>query len=285
MAEPLERVGFLGIGKLGGPVLACILDAEWAVTAYDPRPEALAPFGARLTAVGSAAEVAAASDVVQLLVNDDDQVMGALLGPDGVLAGAAPGLIVLVHSTISHTTLRTVAAEAAAQGVHLLDAPLSGAMGQHSLPNLCAMVGGDRESLDRVRPLLGAFASLILHLGELGAGLDAKVARNAIGYIWYTACNEGLRLATGCGIPVEVMLQIMEHTGLHGYIGGLGSVPTDVNQEELPRQAQGQGGQHIAQVAKKDLRAALARADEVGVAMPLTLADVDAIDNVFPSND
>jgi 3-hydroxyisobutyrate dehydrogenase len=272
------RVGFLGIGKLGGPVLAAILRAGWPVTAFDPRPEALAPFGDGLTAAGSAAAVAAASDVVSVLVNDGDQVRAAVTGPGGLLEGAAPGLVVAVHSTIDHATLREVATAAGTRGVTVVDAPLSGTMGEFSIPELCVMLGGDPDAAERLRPVLASFASLIVHLGPLGAGLDAKIARNAMAYQWWTAVTEGLALSDAAGLDREAMWEIMHHTGLTGFHPQSIELPIDPDADPVALRDR---ARHQTLVAQKDLRAALARADELGVAMPLTEADVDAVGGYF----
>ncbi len=274
------RVGFLGVGQLGAPVLARIVEAGWPVTAHDPRPEALAPFGDGLTAVGSAAEVAAASDMVSLLVNDEQQVRDAMTGPTGLLAGARPGLIVAVHSTIGHDVLREVADAATAAGVVVLDAPLSGTMGAWSIPDLCVMIGGDAAAAEAVRPVFESFAGLIVHLGPLGSGMDAKLARNAICYQWYEACHEGLSLAEAAGIPRETMTAILHHTGLTGFFPGAGSIP---GVEPLDPEVALARGRHQLAVAQKDVSAALARADELGVPMPLAEAGHDAVAGFFLS--
>ena len=276
--SPDLRVGFLGVGKLGGPVLAAILGAGWPVTAFDPRPEALGPFGDGLTAVGSAAEVAAASDVVSVLVNDGDQVRAAVTGPGGLVDGAAPGLVVAVHSTIDHVTLRDVAGAAAEAGVIVVDAPISGTMGEFSIPELCVMLGGDAPAAQRVRPVFESFASLIVHLGPLGAGLDAKIARNAMAYQWWTAVTEGLALSDAAGLDRAAMWEIMGHTGLTGFHPQAMELPRDPN---VDVEAMRERARHQTLVAQKDLRAALARADELGVDMPLTEADVDAVGGYF----
>lgn len=275
---PDVRVGFLGIGKLGGPVLAAILRAGWPVTAFDPRPEALAPFGEGLTPARSAAEVAAASDVVSVLVNDGEQVRSAVTGPDGLLDGASPGLVVAVHSTIDHTTLREVAVTAEAAGVIVVDAPISGTMGEFSIPDLCVMLGGDERTADEVRPVFESFASLIVHLGPLGAGLDAKIARNAMAYQWWTAVSEGLALSDAAGLAREPMWEIMRHTGLTGFHPQSIELPIDPDADPA---AMLDRARHQTLVAQKDLRAALARADELGVTMPLTEADVHAVGTYF----
>lgn len=272
------RVGFLGIGKLGGPVLRAIVGAGWPVTAFDPRPEALAPFGDGLAAAGSAAEVAAASDVVSVLVNDGDQVRAAVAGPGGLIEGATPGLVVAVHSTIDHTALREVAATAEAAGVIVVDAPISGTMGEFSIPDLCVMIGGDPAAAERARPVFESFASLIVHLGPLGAGLDAKIARNAMAYQWWTAVTEGLALSDAAGLDREAMWGIMRHTGLTGFHPQSIAFPIDPAADPA---ALHDRARHQTLVAQKDLRAALARADELGVAMPLTEADVDAVGGYF----
>jgi 3-hydroxyisobutyrate dehydrogenase len=273
------RVGFIGVGGLGSALLGRELDCGIAVTAFDARPEATVPFAGRAALASSPAQVASTSSVVQVVVNDDSQVLDALVGDDGVFATAEAGLVVLIHSTISHETLRTVLAHAEPKGVIVLDAPVSGAMGVHSIPDMCVMVGGDPVAYATVEPLLRSFASLVLYLGSNGRGLDAKLARNAIGYLFYLINLEGLRLADAAGIERETMWRILDHTGLDGIRGGMAGRPT--LREEDPTSWPSQTAWHMTAVAQKDLRAALARAAELDVMMPTTSAAVDRMPEVF----
>lgn len=268
-------IGVLGVGQMGCAIASQLTARGRSVGVFDPDPAAPGRLpDARF--FESARELAEACDVVLVVVNDDAQVVGALEGDQGALA-AGRGIDVVIHSTITHDTLRSVAELAGQRGVTVIDAPVSGRMGQHSIPELAIMVGGPAEAFDRVRPVLEQYGSLVLHLGPLGTGLDAKLARNSIGYLFYLVTLEGLRLSDRAGIPRQTMWRILDHTGLEGTRGGLSGQPDPHDARPWPDEM----AAHFARVAVKDLQAALDRAAELGVEMATTTASIDKMAAVF----
>lgn len=260
------KVAFLGVGRMGAPMLKCVLEKGFQATLYDPFEQALAPFITdypQLAQVAaSPAEAARAADVIEIVVNTNEQLLEACLGPNGVFAGCKPGSIVLVHSTVSHETLEHLGKIATEQGVHVLDAMVSGAMGHLSIPNLAVMVGGDRGSFVRAKPVMDTYGSMVLHLGEMGAGLDAKLAINLLRYLSMLAGTEAARLADHTGLSPETLSQLVAHTQCNAFFGNFPKLramaPADPKRKP----------QVDSELAQKDLKAALQRAAKVGLQLP-----------------
>ena len=255
---PSDRIAFVGVGRMGSAMLQCVLDAGYGVTLHDPSEQATAPFveshPERVSLAPTAAEAARGAEVTSVVVSSNEQALAACLGADGVLAGATPASVVLVHSTIAHETLQQLSREAAARGVHLLDAMVSGARGHFDAGNLAVMVGGDADAFLRAKPVMGTYGGLVLHLGPQGAGLDAKLAINMLRYLCMVASQEASALAEQAGVG-EVMDQLVAHTASTRYMGNLArlqQIPLEQRRREV-------------ETSRKDLRAALARGRELGV--------------------
>ncbi|HZQ30117.1 MAG TPA: NAD(P)-dependent oxidoreductase [Mycobacterium sp.] len=174
------RVGFIGLGSQGGPMARAIVDAGFDTTLWARRPESLEPYSDTVAKVaGSPAELGAASDLVCLCVVGDADVEQVVGGDDGVLAGMADGGIIAIHSTVHPDTCRRLAKTAAAKGVSVIDAPVSGGAPAVEEKRLLVMVGGDADVVERCRPVFGTYGSHV-HLGELGSGQVAKLLNNLL---------------------------------------------------------------------------------------------------------
>jgi len=178
------RVGFIGLGSQGGPMARRILEGGFATTLWARRKATLEPFaGTTATIAASPAALAADSDLVCVCVVDDagvEQVLRGERGDGGVLAGMRPGGIVAIHSTVRPATCRRLAEHAAARGVALLDAPVSGGGVAASERRLLVMVGGEAEAFERARPVFATYGDPVLHLGTLGSGQAAKLLNNLV---------------------------------------------------------------------------------------------------------
>jgi 3-hydroxyisobutyrate dehydrogenase len=259
--SPSERIAFVGVGRMGAAMLQSVLDAGYHATLYDPFPEATAPFAAalpeRVRVAASARQAAEGADLTEIVVNTNEQLLEACLAADGVFAGAKRGSSVLIHSTVSHETLKRLGAAAAERGIHVLDAPVSGARGHMSVGNLAVMVGGDAEAFARCKPLMETYGGLVLHLGALGAGMDAKLAINTLRYIVMAASQETASFAEKTGVGAH-LAQLVAHVEANRFVGNLARLA------ELPLERR----LVDAVLGQKDLRAAIARGAEVGVSMP-----------------
>jgi 3-hydroxyisobutyrate dehydrogenase-like beta-hydroxyacid dehydrogenase len=158
-----------------------IIDAGYPVTLWARRPASLEPFaGTAADVAASPAELAAASDLVCICVVSDADVEEVLIGEHGVLAGLRPGGVIAVHSTVHPDTCRRLAERAAARGISLIDAPVSGGGMAAAEGRLLVMAGGEPETLELCRPVFATYADPVVHLGPLGAGQVTKLLNNLL---------------------------------------------------------------------------------------------------------
>jgi 3-hydroxyisobutyrate dehydrogenase-like beta-hydroxyacid dehydrogenase len=201
------RVGFIGVGRMGRPMSGHILAAGFALTAYDPVAEALAATAALgAAAAGSAREVAAASDVVFVMPGFFDEVEAAICGPDGVLAGAAAGAIVVVASTITPAQAKTLAARCAERGVRFVDAPVCQGERGAVEAYLVWLVGGADADVEAVRPVMEPCGREVFHLGDVGAGMVGKAMNNMLLWAALVADHEALAIAESHGVTKERLI-------------------------------------------------------------------------------
>ena len=169
------HVGFVGLGNMGGPMADWLLKAGLPLVVHDIRTDAAAPLleqGA--TWADSAAALASQCDVVCLCLPGPPEMQAVTLGPRGLLAGLRPGAICIDHTTNSPEVVRQVGAVLKERQVHLLDAPLDGGREGALEGQLTLFVGGEEAILQRVRPVLDAFARSVVWVGDLGAGSDPQ---------------------------------------------------------------------------------------------------------------
>jgi 3-hydroxyisobutyrate dehydrogenase-like beta-hydroxyacid dehydrogenase len=207
------RVGYIGLGNMGKPIATNVLQGGYELIVYDVREAPLRDLealGAKVA--GSPREVGELAEIVELSVVDDAQVEEVVLGEDGVLAGAEPGTIIAVHSTIHPSTVRRIGEIAAARGVQVLDAEVSGGQTGARQRTLCYMVGGDRAAFERCRPVFATSGAHVFHVGGLGQGAATKLAQQVIVCINRLAAYEGMRLAEKAGVDPRVLEQVIRVT-------------------------------------------------------------------------
>lgn len=206
----IRRVGFVGLGIMGGPMAANLLAAGYELTVWNrtaAKTEPLAAAGARVA--GSPAEVAAASEVTFTCVTASADVEAVVLGPGGVIEGATPGSIVVDCSTIAPATARNVHARLAERGVAMLDAPVSGGDVGAKAGALAIMVGGDAETFERALPVLRAIGKTIVHVGPPGAGQVVKLCNQVAGGLNLLAMAEAISLCRRSGVDPAKMLEVV----------------------------------------------------------------------------
>jgi len=275
-------VGVIGLGAIGDGVASSVVRAGLPVVVADVRAEATDRYRESGTVAGSAAELARLSDVVVAAVVDDDQVRSVLSGPDGALAAARPGAVVVVVSTISTSTVAALGAEAAALGVDLVDCGVSGGPSAAADGELVCMVGGEREVIDRIAPVLDALGSLTVRMGPLGSGLAAKLARNLVQYGSWLAAYEGQVLAEAAGVDLRKLATVIKASDAR--IGGASTLMfrttaapfTDADDPGLVAYMRS-----AAALAHKDLRAALEAGAAAGVTLPLAAMTDARCDDIF----
>jgi 3-hydroxyisobutyrate dehydrogenase len=175
------HVGFIGLGSQGGPMAGRIVEAGFPTTLWARRPASLEPFADTPAKVaGSPAELAASCDLVCLCVVGDADVEEITGGANGVLAGLKPGGVIAIHSTVHPKTCHALAKKAGAQGVSVIDAPVSGGAPAVAERRLLVMIGGDADVVERCRPVFETYANPIVHLGDLGSGQTTKLLNNLL---------------------------------------------------------------------------------------------------------
>lgn len=264
------RAGFVGLGNQGRPIAEHLPAAGFETTVFDVAAEpveALAALGAR--AAGSPREVAAHADVIGVCVPEDTHVRAVVAGEDGLLAGASRGAVIAIHSTVLPRTAVELAEEAAARGVAVLDACVTGGAARARQKQLTYLVGGDAEALEKARPLLACTSEKIIHAGPVGNGAKLKLCLNLITYIQWAAAYESFSLARAVGLPQQVLEEAGRANGqltplMIAYLAAH-KVPEEARRSES-MQALLRGFQ---QVAEKDLAWALQLARESDASLPV----------------
>src|SRR3984893_6580693 len=197
------RVGFVGLGDMGGRIARRIAMAGYPLTVFDMREDAMAEVvQAGATAADDVAGLAAASDVVCICVVDDEQVRS-------VVAQVAPrdGLVVLIHSSLLPETVRDIAVDIGPAGALVVDAPVSGSRPAADDGTLTALVGGESKVVDSLRPLLASYCANVIHAGELGSGSLLKIANNVLLHMNHLVAVEAARFARGHGIAESALIE------------------------------------------------------------------------------
>lgn len=200
------QAGFIGLGIMGGAMVANLRKAGWPVSVHDISRAAAEPhLAAGATWAASPAEMAASCDVIFSCLPSLQAIEAVTCGPDGILARAQPGLALFEMSTNSPALVRRLHAACAAQGVHFLDAPISGGAAGARSGRLVVWVGGHRPSYDRCKPLLDAMADRVTHVGPSGAGLVTKIVHNCSSQAMQAALAEVFVMGVKAGAdPVSL---------------------------------------------------------------------------------
>jgi 3-hydroxyisobutyrate dehydrogenase len=261
----MARIGFIGLGNMGGPMARNLLKAGHQVAGFDLVPAALEAFAAAGgTRAGSAAEAARGAEFVVTMLPAGKHVRDAYLGQGGIAAASAPGAILIDCSTIDVATAREVAAAA---GRPMLDAPVSGGVMGAENATLTFMVGGPEEAFAKAQPILAAMGKNIVHCGGAGNGQAAKACNNMILACSMIATCEGFVLAEKLGLSHQALFDIVSRSSgqswaLTTYCPVPGPVPTSpANRDYKPGFA--------AALMLKDLKLSQEAAQAAGAVTPL----------------
>ena len=256
------RVAFLGLGTMGEAMAGNLARAGFAVTGWNRtagRAAALGQDGVAMAA--TAADAVADADIVVICVSDTPDVEAVLFGPDGVVAGARPGTLIIDCSTIAPSGSWDFAARLRERGLAMVDAPVSGGSEGAQKATLTIFVGGDAEDVERARPVLAAMGKTITHVGPIGAGQAVKAVNQVILAGAYLGVAEGIVLAIKAGLDVEQVV---------GALGG-GAAQSWVLANRSGRMLDNDYplGFKVA-LHRKDLGIALDLAGQLGAVLPLT---------------
>lgn len=209
----MTRLGFIGLGVMGGRIARRLLAAGYTVTGFNrtkAKAHWLQDLGMRWA--DSPRAVAASSEVIFTMLTDTAALQTATTGPDGLLAGLSPGKTYLDMSTVSPAASRELAAQVLERGAQMLDAPVSGSVSTLEEGRLSIMVGGDRAAFERVRPILLAIGPTVMHIGGNGQAVLLKIATNLNLAAQMLAFSEGVVLAEKGGIPRQTAVDVLLNT-------------------------------------------------------------------------
>ncbi|HXF69016.1 MAG TPA: NAD(P)-dependent oxidoreductase [Thermoflexus sp.] len=206
----MANLGFVGLGTMGGRIAKRLMDAGHTVTGYNRTKEkARWLIEAGMRWADSPRAVAEAVDIVFSMVTDTRALQAVALGPDGILAGLGPGKVYIDMSTVSPAFSRELAAQVAARGAAMLDAPVSGSVSTLEAGQLSIMVGGDRAVFEQVLPILRDIGPTITYIGPNGMAVAMKIAVNLGLAVQMLAFSEAVLLAEKSGIPRETAVQAL----------------------------------------------------------------------------
>ncbi len=257
-----ERLGFIGLGIMGGGMASNLLRAGHDVRVWNRtagRMNDLVKIGA--STATNPADLTAKCDVIFVCVSDTPDVEEVVLGRNGIIHSARPGSLVVDHSTISPHTSREIAVRLNDREVHMLDAPVSGGSEGAANGTLSIMVGGDADQVERSMPYLQSMGKTITHVGEQGAGQMTKLVNQILAVGNTLAMSEALLFAQAGGLDLEKTLDAVSG-------GAAGSWILTARGPQILERDFRPG--FTIDLQQKDLRLALEAADKLGVPTLLT---------------
>ena len=255
-------IGFIGLGHMGSHMVPRLIQAGYRVAVYDrTRERAQAIAGAVVAETPGVA--AANSDVIISIVTDDAALEEVMSGSDGVLAGTHSGSVIIDMSTVSPRASRKLFQEARAKGVAMIDAAVSGSVPQVEQGSLVIFVGGEQETYERCKPILGILGQSSFYLGPSGMGTTMKLVVNTLLGLGMQALAEAIALGEKAGLSNDVLLDVLGQTAV--LTAGQKAKLANVRSGQYPTQ-------FALSLQRKDLSLILSEADEISVPMPATAA-------------
>jgi 3-hydroxyisobutyrate dehydrogenase-like beta-hydroxyacid dehydrogenase len=269
--EPELKWGIVGVGDMGASIARSVMKQGFGATVYDRRQEPLAELselGGRVA--GSLAELTQLSNVISVMVVDDDQVREVV---SEMASSACPGTIFVIQSTVRPSTVIEAAAVSEAVAVQVVDAAVTGGAEKATLGRLTLLIGGDSEPVRRCWPIFEAMGANLFHLGPAGAGVAGKLVNNLLSIGGYALQLEAMDLARAYGIDEEVATSFLVVGG-----GDSRGIRTWGRLDRLRRTHPHFGGtSEMYQHMSKDLSEAAMAAGERGVTLPLTAVAGDLL--------
>ncbi|NLU61982.1 NAD(P)-dependent oxidoreductase [Rhodococcus sp. HNM0563] len=261
------RVGFIGLGSQGGPMARRIVEAGYEVTLWARRKESLEPYADTAARYADTpAQLARASDLVCLCVVSDDDVRAVITGENGILEGLREGGIIAIHSTIHPDTCKELAEVARAQGVSIIDAPVSGGGMGAAAGTLLVMLGGDEKTVESARPVFETYGNPVVHLGDLGAGQVAKLLNNLLFTANLSTAASTLDLGKALGVDPAKLGEVVSHGTANSF--ALGRVVSAGGLERIAG--------HAGELLRKDVTLVASLADNAGASAGVSLSTADA---------
>ena len=265
----MKKIGFIGLGIMGKPMAKNLLKAGYELVVFDINQDAVNEVvAAGAKSAPTSKDVAAQSEVVITMLPNSPHVKAAVLGENGVLEGAKPGMVLIDMSSIAPLASQEIAAAVAKKGVEMLDAPVSGGEPKAIDGSLSIMVGGNKDLFDRSTELLSKMGKSVVLCGDVGAGNTTKLANQIIVALNIAAVSEAFVLATKAGVDPELVFNAIR--------GGLAG--STVMEAKAPMIMAGnfKPGFKI-DLHIKDLANAIETGHDVGVPLPLTASVMEIL--------
>jgi len=263
------RIGFIGLGIMGKPMVRNLLKAGHEIVAYDvirENMDAVAIAGA--TTANSPKEVAGQCRLIITMLPNSPHVKAVVMGDSGILQGAMAGTILIDMSSIAPLTSQEIAKACKEKGVKMLDAPVSGGEPKAIDGTLSIMAGGKKTVFDQVLEILMLMGTSVVHCGDVGAGNTAKLANQVIVALNIAAVSEAFLLAAKAGVDPKVLFGAIKG-GLAGSTVMNAKVPMILERNFVP-------GFKI-DLHIKDIENALETGHKVGAPLPLTAAVMEML--------
>jgi len=211
----MANLGYIGLGMMGSSMVNRLIEKGHTVTGYNRTRAKAEPLIARgMRWADSPRALAQATDVIFSMVTNASALESLASGPDGFLAGLGHGKILIDMTTGSPAKCRELAAKVREKGADMVDAPVSGSPGMLKEGKVSIMVGGHRETFDRVKPLLEDIGSKVTWVGEVGLAVSMKIAMNLSLAVQMIAFSEGVLLAEKSGIARETAVDVLTHSAI-----------------------------------------------------------------------
>ena len=211
---PAQRLAFVGLGVMGAPMAGHLALAGHAVTVYNRTASKAQALAAEFAAQGmrcaaTPRQAAEGADIVFCCVGNDDDLRSVVLGADGALAGMRADSVLVDHTTASAQVAREIYAAAQGQGLHFLDAPVSGGQAGAQNGALTVMVGGDSTPFERVRPVAMAFSRAFTRMGDSGAGQLTKMVNQICIAGLVQGLSEAVAFGQQAGLDMNLVLDVI----------------------------------------------------------------------------
>jgi len=264
LAAQQVKLGFIGLGNMGSRIAQRLLDHCYELTVFDrdnTKAEVLVLNGAVLA--NNVVELARSADVILSCLTNDETVQSVYTGPDGALAGARPGTVVLEMSTISPETSRELHNQAAKLGIDVMDVAISGSTPAAEQGTLTLLAGGNAELFQAAQPIFAAIARQYFHLGPPGAGTSMKLVVNTLLGVGMQAIAEAVVLGESAGLNRKLLLEVLSHTAVvaPAHVGKLARIERNDYSPQFP-----------LRLMNKDFQLILNTAARENVSMPATEA-------------
>lgn len=260
------RVGFVGLGSMGGNQARLLAESSFDLMVYDVFPAAQQAFAGKAKLAESLASVGRHGEIVGVCVRDDRQVCDVLEGDGGLLANMAAGSIILIHSTIRPKTVVDLAEKGSRRSISVIDAAVTRTVIQPTGPFVYTMTGGDEQITERVRPVLEIFSTDIIHVGKLGSAMVLKICNNLVTWVELLIARQAFTLAVAGGVSADKLATVMTRNGaltpsMAGMVHAASSFPGSDEQRRAFLDSQGR-------IGEKDLELAIELAAALSVPAP-----------------